>query len=1131
MKKIKILIAVLIIGISVQGQFASTDALKTYIDQYITNNAINAFQNKRLNTALKGLVSQLDSTNSRIVGGVRSVDSLYLANDSTIVFSIRNTATGASATYSLPVHTSSGDSGVIYNEGLLIDITGTTIKVDTTAADLRYTAHWKNISGAGTVGAPFDPKQYVAPTLATLRGITPDAGTVYRIATATDVSDFVYDPSDVTSLDDSAMVIRNGAARFKRVVKDRFNLKWFDVSGLIGDNATNAGPALLKALNYIKAQGKSATLYIPKGYYAIYSTVEFNFGTTVTVNIAGEASGGRFSGSAFIWHGSSGQAMFKLQSMFMPTIENIDFVGRNSTGPLAKYLIHIDYAAPGLTSLINFKKCSFLGVGGDSSAAINFNATGSFTDLQADESTWDDCYFAGNGWNTPDSLKSWYGVRFGGNNTKNFTFRRNFFIGFREAAIKGNAPIGQLTSIRNNTTTNGYHFDLSAGTSLTSINDYAESNKAILHTAVGSTGVSSYSFINYEDHSSNYDGANPLYPVGDDYRMAGQGNLFLQGCTFNTASSRISKINWATDNGIQSLTAIGCNFWGVTSRGLTPFYSGANPVLTEDREADYGQFAKHRFTSIGNTGIDSLGVVAYGIPNSSTEDVIIRGFMKISAWNAKPSTGWWNIGDVSKNITRGDGRPQIKEWMCVQAGMFKAVSVTGTTSIGSPVITGISSTVGIKVGDFVKLSAGFPDASYPFFISAVTSSTITISQYNASGAGAVTITNAVPVFTAMGGGYGTTANRPTLTTDDKGFTYFDTDISSQVLWSGTAWVSAAASQWTVLSGTAIAYGFNVSVGKTSTPRGSLDAETVYLGTEGSTYGILNSGNDIFINANADNAGGADGNILFGWGRTGISGGKTLATIGRDSISFNQQAKYATNMALGPLDFVYKAKLDSMLIGVGATWLTSGANLYYTAGSVGIGTSATPRANLDVDKIIIGVEGSSYGILNSGNDIYINANSDNAGLNDGDIYLGYQRATAGSGGTTSFKTGINGSQFYQPLTLTHIAGSTSAPGIAAGTAAGTGPTVSMISGSTDLAGEISVLTGSAPSNNNVLCTITFNVAYASMPFVVATASNSAAGKPDFGWYVTRVSATQFQIAVTDTAPVATTTYKFTYMASQ
>jgi len=44
----------------------------------------------------------------------------------------------------------------------------------------------------------------------------------------------------------------------------------------------------------------------------------------------------------------------------------------------------------------------------------------------------------------------------------------------------------------------------------------------------------------------------------------------------------------------------------------------------------------------------------------------------------------------------------------------------------------------------------------------------------------VTISAAHPVS-------GTTANRPTLTSTDAGFSYYDTDLSALIVWTGTAW--------------------------------------------------------------------------------------------------------------------------------------------------------------------------------------------------------------------------------------------------------------------------------------------------------------------------------------------------------
>lgn len=44
------------------------------------------------------------------------------------------------------------------------------------------------------------------------------------------------------------------------------------------------------------------------------------------------------------------------------------------------------------------------------------------------------------------------------------------------------------------------------------------------------------------------------------------------------------------------------------------------------------------------------------------------------------------------------------------------------------------------------------------------------------------------IWRAYGSGNGTTAERPTLTTDDAGYSYYDTTVNKMILWSGTAWL-------------------------------------------------------------------------------------------------------------------------------------------------------------------------------------------------------------------------------------------------------------------------------------------------------------------------------------------------------
>jgi hypothetical protein len=77
MKKIIVLMLLIVGSMSVKAQFPTTDSLRAFINRYIRNSAVEAFQNLRLNTALIGMTKYLDSA----YGG--QVVSFTAANDST----------------------------------------------------------------------------------------------------------------------------------------------------------------------------------------------------------------------------------------------------------------------------------------------------------------------------------------------------------------------------------------------------------------------------------------------------------------------------------------------------------------------------------------------------------------------------------------------------------------------------------------------------------------------------------------------------------------------------------------------------------------------------------------------------------------------------------------------------------------------------------------------------------------------------------------------------------------------------------------------------------------------------------------------------------------------------------------
>src|SRR5689334_11631581 len=78
MKKILFLILLATGSMSVKAQFQTTDSLERFINKWIRNSAVEAFQNLRLNTALIGMTKFIDSA----YGG--QVKTFTAPNDTTV---------------------------------------------------------------------------------------------------------------------------------------------------------------------------------------------------------------------------------------------------------------------------------------------------------------------------------------------------------------------------------------------------------------------------------------------------------------------------------------------------------------------------------------------------------------------------------------------------------------------------------------------------------------------------------------------------------------------------------------------------------------------------------------------------------------------------------------------------------------------------------------------------------------------------------------------------------------------------------------------------------------------------------------------------------------------------------------
>lgn len=115
-----------------------------------------------------------------------------------------------------------------------------------------------------------------------------------------------------------------------------------------------------------------------------------------------------------------------------------------------------------------------------------------------------------------------------------------------------------------------------------------------------------------------------------------------------------------------------------------------------------------------------------------------------------------------------------------------------------------------------------------------------------------------------------------------------------------------------------------------------------------------------------------------------------------------------------------------------------------------------------------------------------------------------------------------------VTSTHIVGSTSAPTIAAGAGAGTSPTI-VIAG-TDLAGRITLTTGTLPTVSATVCTVTFHTAFSAAPYVILTLAGGgtgALGATAANVYVNETTTT-FVVSVGTGGLTAATQYIWNYI---
>jgi hypothetical protein len=132
---------------------------------------------------------------------------------------------------------------------------------------------------------------------------------------------------------------------------------------------------------------------------------------------------------------------------------------------------------------------------------------------------------------------------------------------------------------------------------------------------------------------------------------------------------------------------------------------------------------------------------------------------------------------------------------------------------------------------------------------------------------------------------------------------------------------------------------------------------------------------------------------------------------------------------------------------------------------------------------------------------------------------------GQTGTSSGGTALTFTSSPQVLhELGGLGGGTTT--IAAGTGAGTGPTVSL-SGN-DVNGQITITTGTSPAASAIICTVTLSAAFGSAPFVIFSPANAnAALLSGASMIFVTSNTTTFSLNSGTSGLTATTTYLLNY----
>ena len=235
---------------------------------------------------------------------------------------------------------------------------------------------------------------------------------------------------------------------------------------------------------------------------------------------------------------------------------------------------------------------------------------------------------------------------------------------------------------------------------------------------------------------------------------------------------------------------------------------------------------------------------------------------------------------------------------------------------------------------------------------------------------------------------------------------------------------------------------------------------------------------------------------------------------------------------------------------GVSSLTSNTTGYYNTGmgfqslmnnttgnyNVGVGMYALRNISTGGNNVGIGYNTMSSNGTGSNNvAIGFNANIADGVSNASSIGNGATNSTSNSivlGNTNITRVSTSGTIVTtNDINAKHIKGNSGALSIAASTGAGTSPSAVSVTG-TDISGVVALTTGTSPSINAVLATITYNTAFSTAPVVVITPANAATASLAATQAVwVNITTTGFTINTNATAVVSSTAYKWNYVVIQ